>query len=230
MKVRILSVAAIIAAVCGQSILGQNLKDGLVAYYPLQADGRDASGNGNDGVPHNVSPATNRFGQPAQALYFNTNGGSYIDCSSPQILQFSGDFTVSAWANFSGGTINPRIISYPDLRGYQLFTDGTESNRKFVFGYAGSFTESPTTYPADTWHFVAIERWGTNLLLFVNGEFVATNEVIFNPNYFKGADLNIGRKATDDFDSWGGAINEVRFYNRALSNDELKMLYTPPVY
>src|SRR5258706_6338804 len=48
-----------------------NLNSGLVAYYPFNGNAYDASGNGNNPVFNNAALATDRFGSPNSAYYFN---------------------------------------------------------------------------------------------------------------------------------------------------------------
>jgi hypothetical protein len=227
MKTSGFSAVGLIAAICIRSTLAQDVATGLVGYYPLNGNANDYSGYGNNGVAHNVSPTTDRFGRAEAALYFEGNNDSYVDCGSPTILQFTGDFTVSAWVMFSGGTFQPRIVSYGGDGGCELVADSTGSNRSFDGRFGGTDCISPATYSGGKWCFVAMEHRGADLSLYVDGQFGATNESTLNPYYpYYGANLNIGRKATAEFDSWGGAISDVRFYNRALSADELNLLFT----
>ncbi|MEI9864256.1 MAG: hypothetical protein WDN00_06820 [Limisphaerales bacterium] len=55
------------------------ITNGLVAYYPFNADASDASGHGNDGVIYGgVALAPDRFGTDNSAYTFNGEDG-YID-------------------------------------------------------------------------------------------------------------------------------------------------------
>ena len=157
-------------------------------------------------------------------MNFEPTKGSYVDFGSPASLQFTGDFTVTAWVNFSGGTLNPRIFSYGADCGYELLTGETSSKRHFGLNLGCvKFSAAPTFSPGE-WHFVAARRAGTTAYIYVNGELVVTNTVTAVP-VFSG-NLNLGRKSLGGFDNyWGGAIDEVRFYNRALSEAELSSLF-----
>ena len=42
----------------------------LVAYYPLDGDATDASGNGHDGLVYGATPTTDRFGRANGAMSF----------------------------------------------------------------------------------------------------------------------------------------------------------------
>lgn len=203
------------------------LTNGLVAYYPLDGNVNDASGFGINGVMYNVSPTNNRFGQPSSAIMFQGTNGSYVDMGAPTSLQFTGDFTVTAWVVFSGGTLNPRIVSYGADCGYELLTGEASSIRHWGVNLACVKFSAVPTSPPDEWHFVAVCRSGNDAKIFVNGEFVATNAVAATPAF--PGNLNLGRKSIqDEFETrnfWGGAMDEMRFYNRALSSNELAQLY-----
>ena len=211
-------------AVSVRDIIQDNLTNGLVAYYPLNGNANDESGNGIDGVAYNVSPTTDRFGHPSAAMTFNGTN-SYVDFGAPASLQFTGDFTITAWVNFTGGSLNPRVVSYGEAFGYELFTSDPSSTRRFYLYVGGNpLSISDNTFSGGEWHFVAARRSGATVNIFANGTFASTNTVLATP-VFTG-NLTLGRKSIDGFDNfWGGAMDEVRFYNRALSDSEVQQLY-----
>lgn len=200
------------------------LPDGLVAYFPFNGHASDVSGSGIAGTANLASLTTNRHGAANAAYSFPGNGkvDAYIDLGRPASLQFSGDFTVSAWVLMSGGETNPRIVSNGQDAGYELLTAWTGTTRRFESWYAGQRLASDSFYPENQWHFVALQRKGSTLELFINGRtdgnLLITNAPAYNHN------CQIGKKA-GWLDRWGGIIDEVRFYNRALSADELTRLY-----
>ena len=61
---------AILTQVHAQSFL----TNGLVAYYPLNGNANDATGNGNNGTATGVVYTTNRFGIPNSAASLAGNG------------------------------------------------------------------------------------------------------------------------------------------------------------
>ena len=198
------------------------ITSGLVAYFPLDGNANEATGQGINGTLYNVSPTTNRFGLPSGALSFD-GASSYVDLGAPAALQFTGDFTVTAWVTFSQGTLNPRIVSYGADCGYELYTDQTSGNRNFGLNLACIKFGGDPTFPPNTWHFVAARREGTNACIFVDGGFLVTNAVVPAPAF--SGDLNLGRKSLGGDNFWGGAIDDVRFYSRALSDSEIQQLY-----
>lgn len=205
------------------------LTNGLVAYYPFNGNANDGSGNGNNGAVYGAVPATNRFGITNSAYLFN-GSSSYIDFGSPAELAFAGDFTVTAWCLFSGGTTNPRILSYGGDFGYELYTDGTGTSRNFQFHTAdtsGVGTTNP--YSQNIWYSVVVTVQSGTAYMYVNGTAI-TSGTVPTPNYFY--DFEMGEKSQNNSDYWGGLIDDVRLYDRALSSNEIQQLYayesTPP--
>ncbi|MGB0145597.1 MAG: hypothetical protein ACPGAP_12570, partial [Akkermansiaceae bacterium] len=107
-----------------------SLQGSLVAFYPLDTDASDASGNGYDG---SVVGGTVNFGQPGAtantglSASFPDNG--HIDVPFNSALN-PASFTVTLWANASstGGFASP-ITSRDDVNagvsthGYILYND-----------------------------------------------------------------------------------------------------------
>ena len=71
-----------------------NLKNGLVACYPFNANAKDESGNGNNGTVNGATLTTDRFGKVSSAYDFNGNS-NYIDIPSNNLQNPT--FSYSAW-------------------------------------------------------------------------------------------------------------------------------------
>ena len=55
------------------------LTNALAAYFPLDGNAADATGNDVNGILHDVSGTADRFGQASSALSFQGAFGSYVD-------------------------------------------------------------------------------------------------------------------------------------------------------
>ena len=79
------------------------LNEGLVAYYPLDGNANDASGNNNNGhVALGATPCQDRFGKANSAFSFN-GVDNYIRFESVPLKKLD-DWSLSAW-------INPRPLT-----------------------------------------------------------------------------------------------------------------------
>ena len=74
--------AAIVVAGWLQVGLGQNLNEGLVAYYPFNGNANDESGNGNNGEVNGATLAEDRFGGAGKAYSFDGEN-DWIELPNP---------------------------------------------------------------------------------------------------------------------------------------------------
>ena len=200
------------------------LTNGLISYYPFNGNANDAVGT-NNGTVHGATLTSNRFGVANSAYLFN-GSSSYIDLGRPTNLQFQSNFTLSAWCLFSGGSLeNPRIISYCWGQGYELLTQGNGSSRAFEFISGNYDFNTTSSYSQSVWRAVTLVYTNGTGYFYVNGAFAGSGT---NPPPIAFTDnLHIGNNpgATPYQDYWGGCIDDVRFYNRALSSIEVSQLY-----
>jgi hypothetical protein len=87
--------------IAANSLAQSFLTNGLVAYYPFDGNPNDAVGTDN-GTVNGAVLSTNQLGEADSAYLFN-GSYSWIDFGSPSKLQFTNNFTLSAWCLFSGG-------------------------------------------------------------------------------------------------------------------------------
>ena len=96
---------------------------GLVAYYPLNGNANDYSGNENDGSRYGVTFLNDRFGGPQSSASFTGLADSYIEVKNSRSLTMSKEISISLWCNIrKGGSENPRLFS----KGHEAFNDGME--------------------------------------------------------------------------------------------------------
>lgn len=196
--------------------------DGMVAYYPFNGNANDESGNGNDGIEHGVWLATDRFGAYKA---FSFAEGAYIDVLLTEKLKITGNITIAVWFNFEGGYYNPRVISLaPDQDGYEIASNGTSSSRSFSFSFGGNGIISNSKLYENNWYFFCGVCDADSIKIYINDKL--DNEVaISNKGFNYYTNLNIGRKATSSYDYWGGKIDDIIIYDRALTDQEIKMIY-----
>ena len=81
---------------------------GLEAYYPLDGDASDASGNGLDGTVVGATPAADRFGTPGAAFSFD--GTAYITTPFVPIYQQGDGLSISLWIACDAGALNTYVL------------------------------------------------------------------------------------------------------------------------
>ena len=217
------------------------LGDGLLAYYPLDGDGRDASGHGHHAVMKGATVTTNRFGCMASALLFTNNpalltpaAGCLTIADTPE-LRPTNALTIAVW--FKASTANGRNLVSKELGTglHDSLVMWYESGSAFMFQLedtAGNAHHISTAIPtAGLWHHAAATWDGAVLRLYLDGSVVGstpfTGAIRYDTNpIYIGADDNDGDDVPDE--GWAGSVDEVRIYNRGLSSSEVSQIYHLP--
>jgi len=185
---------------------------GLIAYYPLDGNTADVSGNGMDAIEVNAAnPAEGKVGQ---GYHFNGKD-SYIRLPV-DISPFAySQITITAWIKPEALNGARYVFNQGDHGNRNLFI----SNGKVSAGKALVGNPKHTIY-ADRWTFVALsydQATGTAVLL--SGSTISTLDKVVIPEQPRPSVL-LGAKAPGN-SGFAGVIDEVRIYNRALTTTEL---------
>ena len=217
-----------------------NINHGLVGYWSFdEGEGPtafDGSGNGNDGT---IYGATHVNGVSGKALSLD-GIDDFVDCGNAASLNPDDALTLAAWyrtVSFMGVGNNPIID-----KGY---TSHTSPFYQYHLGVTGDLYPPHIGYAAfmfqvegmsvwtgsdfwtlDTWYFIAGTYDGSTIRLFVDGKPVSESpDSRVLADY--GKNMYIGKFS--NFDTYlPGIVDEVRIYNRALSQDEIRYLYNNP--
>ncbi len=229
------------------------LTSGLVGYWTM--DGattnwttdttQDLSGKGNAGQMINMSTTTSPVaGKIGQALKLN-GINNYVNLGS-SVLTGATSLSVSVWlyiglSDFSGtakaylddGTGNPfgnggGLVLAVDDRGGTNPTAGFISNIKVSTGNCVGFYAS-NIFSTRRWYHVVITYNGSNSTkaMYVDGvsKSVTGGSCGGSGNYVpRAANMYIGA-ANNNTLNFHGTIDDVRIYNRALSAQEVALLY-----
>jgi hypothetical protein len=205
---------------------------GLVAYWPFdEAAGNvahDASGNGNDGTLINGGWAMRNGGG---ALELGSSG-SYVDVGDT-LNGLAVPFTVAAWVFVNTpDTVHELVSTDAALphTGFWISQLPTSWQASYGDGIAASprfrrTVSSNGPLPTGMWVHIAVVITGpTEMRLFMSGsEIAVTFDGTGGDMVHSTAPFLIG---TRDFGgtSWDGGIDELRFYERALSASEIATL------
>lgn len=207
---------------------------GLVGAYAFNEGtgtiAGDSSGAGNGGTLSNAAwTASGVFGS---ALSFN-GSNAWVSIADAASLDLTTSMTLEAWVRPSAITSDWRTIvlkERPSGLAYALYAaDGASRPPAGYVSINGTDAAAvaPTTLPLDTWTHVAMTYNGATLRLYVNGQ-LAGSRAIAGPAAVSAGPLRIGGNAV-----WGewfsGSIDEVRIYNRALSQAEIQADMNMPI-
>ncbi len=203
-----------------------DLNTGLVAYYPFDGNADDTSGNGHTGLVYGATLTTDRLGMANSAYSFD--GAAYIECANTAGLNFpSGGLSLIAWARFTDSNHDNVIVSKhigDQVTGY--FIGVLDDHFDFYLAYVTNGTEriwSPLTYRDGAWHLVAGVYDGMTMTLYVDGLPVVARGAPSPPS--NTASIRIGAINPGQYGGFfKGEIDDVRIYNRALSEAEIQEL------
>jgi hypothetical protein len=200
---------------------------GLVAWWKGNDNAYDSIGGNNGTLQGSAS-----FVPGKEGLAFSLNGSTdFVQVLNPQNIPVGNSSrTISAWVKSSGGTnLYQGIVGYgTPASGQVLFFEwggnDVDLNRLYTMNLSwGARGATILTY--DTWYHVALTHDGTYTRLYVNGQLDASESMTQN-TVMNGAGLRIG--LSPDFDGWHryfkGLIDEVKIYNRTLSDSEVSSL------
>jgi hypothetical protein len=202
-----------------------DLDRGLVGWWKLDGDLKDATPYANDGTGSNVTPTVDRTGTANSAYDFTGASDSYVSIPVGTAQQPTAQITLSLWAKVDGNGANPpRAIivsknsSYIDacFSGKVLFSLMLTTGQKLITGGSCGAVGS--------WHHYAATYDGSTARLYEDGQQVASGAYT-DPVAENATPLYIGRYNGGGY-TLNGAADDVRLYNRALSADEVTALYS----
>ncbi len=224
-----------------------------IAHYKFNGDVKDDSPNGNHGrIIGMLEPTADRFGNNNGAFYFTGNGNSFIEIpSSPSLESPESQITIAGWFKLKSHSysnywltmvckgnepeetsINPQYrfqISQnykpqfstcsPDIeQGYSVVSLNSEAifcDMEFM----------DHKFEPETWHFYAITFNGDEIITYYDG--IKTVQYPFNSALIPNSSpLYIGRDNPGITDDFRGALDDIRIYNRSLSELEIYNIYT----
>jgi len=201
--------------------------NGLVAFYPSKGNGNDASGNNINGTMHGATLTTDRFGYPNSAWLFD-GVSAFIDFGHPPALALTRALTLTAWIEPQAGGGFTQMIADKEFEYQIALRGGSLACALSCGGVPETWSETTVAVPKGVWTHVALVYDGAKAILFTNGASVAsfilggpiTNS---SPGYSM-ADFTIGSSQIADptHNYFSGAIDDVRLYNRALSDSEVR--------
>ena len=194
-----------------------------IAYYKM-SDATDESGN-FDGTPTSVNfNVAGKFGNAAQ---FN---GSSSKINLPQTYGAEGEnFSYSFWfkTTTSGDSIydSQNIIS--KRNGANTFhLNITNANTLLVSDWSGTMNkQSSTTVTDGVWRHIVFTYSNSSGLVYINGSVETSMSFTVNlPTQSISLGNNIGNWDGNSR-NFGGSIDQIRVFNKALSSSEVTTLY-----
>jgi hypothetical protein len=194
-------------------------EEGLVSHWKLD-DGSGATAIDSVGTNHGTvhGNPTWTAGRMDGALDLDGTG-DYITAAASEPLKGS-NVTVSAWVRVTGltGIWNPVLTQhYPNNNGYYFYIYDDKPAFSVMVGGVDMAASSPDSIGWNEWHHLAGTNDGSTIRIYVDGDMKASR----SSSSSSGADhaMYIGH-AYVSAASFCGLVDDVRIYNRALSDYE----------
>jgi hypothetical protein len=211
------------------------LTNGLVAYYPLNGNANDVSGNGINGTVVSALPAKDRFGATNGCYSFNGNS-QYIYAPADNLP--SGPRTISLWFKANEVAIEPVFLGYGGGCGSSFWMGlNLGETASFYLGtHCGGYSMSVnyTTPPTNAWDQWVLVMDDVGMTFYLNGQMIGT-QTGTTTTAVAGNQLGLGVASgangggvpyTDsNLGFLDGYLDDVRIYNVALSEYDVQQLY-----
>jgi len=231
-----------------KSQMSANLQTGLVAFYPFTGNASDVSGNNNVLTANGVTLTTDRFGRSNSAYSFTntqTSVTNYLKAVNPTPFA-KNSYTISAWfnsrqfyPNIGGVTYNYQSIVFYSP---QWYTYGPayhlslqHANNSILEG--GNWTTTNTNQAlvsangsiiVNQWYHVVLSYDGTTLKMYKDGQLVGSRAATIsyaNQIQFLIGGAGDGPSPGGIYGGFNGKIDDVGFWDRALTYNEIQELY-----
>jgi len=229
---------------CGLMTNAQvNLQNGLVAYYPFNGNANDESGNSNTGTVNGATLTEDRFGNSNSA--FNFNGiDDFIEVANNINLNITGDKSIICWYLITNNPTN----EYPVI----LYKEGIDVFPTYGLGFAHNLPQDPNYENVQflfgsgntNFNIYSTQKYSDYLNQWVCISATYSQNTGIQKIYFNGIlshSINIGSQISNISDKplqigrgdsyntsltyFNGKIDDIRIYNRALTEQEIGALY-----
>lgn len=222
-----------------------DLNSGLIAHYTFDGDANDSSGSGFNATAYNNFEYVPGVANQAIRLVGSGHtglGGGHVLLPAEQLgINYLSEFTLSLWVNHEGNTTwgDEHFISFGqwdhgDVVAINYGTASGDSYNGLAFNIARAYNPDNdpvgVAYPSDFknhWKHLVLRADHGVLTGFLDGEAVGTGGYSMSP----GSMQSVAGLGCHWFDSGGtssnrfiGSIDDVRIYDRALSEAEVREL------
>lgn len=205
-------------------VVWADLNDGLVAYYPFNGNANDESGNGNHGTVHGATLTEDQFENSNSAYEFD-GSNDYIE--APTDFTHT-KFTVGAWIKLKTHQCYAGIVDGYHNK-WELVMDCQAGGKKLEFaqwksGNSYNDHRASSTLNTSQWYHVAVVIDNTSGSFYINGQFDSTFTMTASA-LTPVSKFIIGASLSGSAQYFNGNIDDIRIYNRALSESEIQQLY-----
>ena len=219
-----------------------SLQNGLAVYLPFDNSYTDASGNNLNGTPvGNPTFVAGLIGTGAVQVTNQGTNRNFVTLGQAASSAFgqTTDFTVAFWMKTERVSSDPVVVGNKDwdLGSNTGWIIGTQADGRIEWSYKRStesrkdldYIDGGNLLNNGRWtHVTVVWNFNGDALTYHDG-FLVNQQPISPANgdiFAAGTSLNLGQDGMGDYGSeWDGLLDDVAFWNRALTADEVLALY-----
>ncbi len=186
----------------------------------------DRSGYSNKGINYGAILTNGIKGESKGALEFD-GVDDYINLRLKQSGE-NNSYAISMWIKVNQGHSNPSLILYAGGTGrLWVRQDPNSITLNSYFGSGYDYWGSSVSTPKEEWfHIVGIFDKQGNQSIYLNGELKTSRDLSSSSHLpWDTGTFYLARNSGSYYNYFNGAISDVRIYDRALSEEEIKLLY-----
>jgi Concanavalin A-like lectin/glucanases superfamily len=220
---------------CRHGNAAGGVTDGLVGYWSFDSgDARDDSGNGHDGDVAGCTAVNDLSGRWKAAHYRFDGRHGHIAVPHDDAFNFgNGAFTLACWVKTTAetvtGDLRDDLVTKGDatIRGFSLSL--VENHLAFIFGWQQGYFGTTPVNDGEWHHLAAMRTPEGKVFLYLDGKPEPIGRTGWGRNVDRaGTDdvttqdpLLIGKHGCLQVSFFTGELDEVRIYDRALSESEV---------
>ena len=198
------------------------LQKGLVAHYAFNGNGKDDSENKNDGTFYGASFTSDKFGNPSKACNFN-GVDNYISVNPHNSLNLKDSFSIAFEVKLYSSKPHHILVKGDNTTSEYSVTFERE---RICFNQQNKqiIVKSQAKLNLNQWYHVTITFANSLARIYINAKYDAQGKI---NNFFNShkTGLTIGSfPNTKSIWNLNGVLDEMRIYNRLLSESEMEEL------
>ncbi len=206
-----------------------DLNTGLLAFYPFSGNSNDESGNEHNPVVDSAALTFDRFGNENAACYFNGQN-SNITINDFNLSQ--NQATIALWVKCQPDSGEQYFISKYEYISQVELLMGAEGNKYTYTWTIGNqivtFIDSEERYLLDPectrFDFLVLNYDGDRVRFYINNTLMDT-KFLSGPIKNSNVPMIFGNSQAYDDKEFKGTLDDIRIYDRTLSDSELFDLY-----
>jgi hypothetical protein len=215
--------------------------NGLIGYWPFNANANDESGNGKNGTVTGATLTADRFGNPNTAYNFD-GSNQFITCPSISELNGLTGATFSVWVKINGNNswtncnlgcaqyIISRDVDYSVSHiglNFKLYNNkfGARTGAYNNANFAELETLNSYSIPQSDWHHIVFRIGSENLTIYLDGVYNSSTPFTGVISSSSG-NLNFAKQPVPGYEYFlNGFLDDIGIWDRALTDQEILNLY-----